>query len=254
MGKQNKQTRNEAEFKRSEQRFDFAVTGLTLRADENGKKRIRGHAAVFDSPSNSPLWWGDIYEVIGRTAFNKTLQEAKDIKALFNHDTALVLGSTKAGTLELKTDDTGLYFEIIPAENLRSYENDLMISIERGDISGCSFGFFPVKWHEEYREKEEIEVLVIDELRLFEVSVVAFPAYGETDVDFRGAQAEKKRRGEDTIEGEIEHSEDNTEGQSSHEEEPAEGHSEEGDQPADDAATEKRRSYWSNFLMIEKLK
>ena len=69
--------------------FEFAETKLELR-EEDGVKKIRGYASVFNSPSNNPLWNG-MHEIIGRNAFVKTLGETNDIKALYNHNTDKVM-------------------------------------------------------------------------------------------------------------------------------------------------------------------
>ncbi len=168
-------------MKKQKRNLDFNIGKIETR-EEDGKKLIRGYASVFDTPSNSKIW--GVREIIGRSAFTKTLKESRDIKALCNHDKAQVLGSTRAETLKLEVDEKGLYFEIDPAEELRSYEKDLLISLERGDVSGCSFGFYIVKFHEEHRGDENY--VIIDELKLLEISVVTFPAYDETSVDHRG--------------------------------------------------------------------
>lgn len=205
--------------------------------EESGKKKIRGYASVFDSPSNNPLW-GDRKEIIGPGAFNKTLRENKNIKALYNHNTDKILGSVRAGTLELKIDANGLYFEIEPAEELRSYEKDLLISLKRKDVSGCSFGFYPVKYHYETRDSEDF--VIIDELKLFEISIVPFPAYSEAGADFRN---EGKNETENTIDivepinkkpGATEEPDPTT------------------DQP--DNSTESKRSYWETQMLILKLR
>ncbi len=70
--------------------------------DDGGNLSIEGYFAVF----------GSVYEIapglsesIAPGAFDNTL--SGDIRALINHDTTLVLGRTKAGTLNLRTDNRG---------------------------------------------------------------------------------------------------------------------------------------------------
>jgi HK97 family phage prohead protease len=169
--------------------FDIGIDNLEVRADEGGKKLIRGHAAVFNQKS-LPIWRG-FRELIRPGAFAKTIQEA-DIRALVNHDTSMVLGRNKAGTLTLQEDQHGLYVEIDPPDT--SYARDLIVSLERGDINQFSFGFQIVKSREiteNNREDGKSETLhEILEVRLFEVSVVTFPAYPQTNAKYRNEEAE----------------------------------------------------------------
>ncbi len=224
MGKQLKQKRS----------LDFNNINISVKT-EDGKKKIRGHASVFDSPSNNPLW-GDKKEIIGRSAFNKTLKENKDIKSLYNHNTDKVLGSLRAETMNINIDDTGLYFEIEPAEKLRSYEEDLIISLERGDISGCSFGFVPIKAH--YETRNGHKYVVIDELKLLEISLTPFPAYDQADADFRN---EEKSEEKNTIEVEDEKPEPASE-------EIPGATQDQPEEPTDNKA------FWDNEMLILKLK
>lgn len=139
---------------------------------QDGKPRIiAGYAAVFNSPSAD---LGGFIEIIHDGAFSKTLQESKDIKALWNHNPDIVLGSTKAGTLILSEDNTGLRYEIIPSESYMNYVE----TIERGDVTGSSFGFYVVK--DELELVGEQIIRHIYEVQLIEISPTAFPAYPAT--------------------------------------------------------------------------
>lgn len=156
-------------------------TKLETRDEQDGEMVIEGYFAVFNKETE--LWPG-AYEEIVPTAFDKTL--SNDIRALINHDTRLVLGRNKAGTLELKTDSRGLWGRIkinpndIDAVNL--YER-----VKRGDVDQCSFGFNILSEDTDYREDGTVKWR-ITEVDLHEVSVVTFPAYEDT-----GVQARKKQ-------------------------------------------------------------
>jgi hypothetical protein len=137
---------------------------------------IRGYAAVFNE-------WADIIpglfrERIAPGAFRKTIHEA-DVRALVNHDPNYVLGRNKAGTLALREDKHGLAVEIEPPD--AQWARDLMVSMKRGDITQMSFGFRPVKWTEENGGPNEPLDVTLQEARLFDVSVVTFPAYAQTE-------------------------------------------------------------------------
>lgn len=146
-----------------------------LRMD--GEGRIEGYAAVFDSLS---LDLGGFREKIRPGSFRKTLTEA-DVRGLFNHEPNFVLGRNRAGTLELSEDSRGLHFRATPPA--ATWVADLRLSIERGDIDQGSFSFDTIRdeWTNgpEGRERELIEV------RLYDVSVVTYPAYPQTNVAVR---------------------------------------------------------------------
>jgi len=139
MGKENKSLNKE------ERHF---LTNAEYRITDNSiekEKILEGYAAVFDVAANI----GGLYrEYVRSTAFNKTIKEA-DIRALFNHDSNYVLGRNKAGTLELITDNKGLFFRIYLPKT--EWANGLMEQIRRGDITQCSCGFRAIneRWYKE---------------------------------------------------------------------------------------------------------
>ena len=146
--------------------------------DENGNPTIEGYFAVFNS----------IYEIapgmtesVAPGAFSKTL--AGDIRALTNHDTTLVLGRTKAHTLELREDEHGLWGKISinpnDADAMNLYER-----VRRGDVDQCSFGFDIVSEETDFREDGSVH-WTIQDVMLYEVSCCTFPAYQETNISAR---------------------------------------------------------------------
>jgi HK97 family phage prohead protease len=161
-----------------------------FRADESdGKKYIEGHFAVFNSLYE--LWPGAT-ESIDSKAFDGALDD--DIRALTNHDTTLVLGRNKAGTLQLKVDEKGLWARIDINENDQDAMN-LYARVQRGDVNQCSFGFDILEEDTEYREDGTVH-WTIKRVKLYEVSVVTFPAYVDTSVQARRKDYEqiKKRQ------------------------------------------------------------
>lgn len=159
------------------ERRTYANT-IEVRAQDDGSFRAVGYAAVFDKLSE-PL--GGFVEKIGTGAFTKTAKEA-DVRALFNHDPSLLLGRSTAGTLKLDVDERGLKYEIdLPPTQLG---RDVAKLIERGDISGSSFGFKAIDddWDE---DDEGRLVRTLNEVRLYDVGPVTFPAYTDTEVDLR---------------------------------------------------------------------
>lgn len=164
-----------------------APSSFDTRSDDNGMY-IEGYFAVFNS--NYEIF-SDASESVAPGAFTNTL--GGDIKALCDHDTRLVLGRNKAGTLELREDSHGLWGRITINPNDSDAVN-LYERVKRGDVDQCSFGFEIVREDSEFRDDGSVH-FTIREVRLFEVSVVTFPAYAETSVSARKQDvAEIKKR------------------------------------------------------------
>jgi HK97 family phage prohead protease len=162
--------RGERVTKGIEQRIAFQ--DLEIRQEGDGLT-LRGYAAVFNSPSQ-PL---PFIETIQPGAFADSLKSRNDIKLLWNHDTGIVLGSTRAGTLQLGEDQRGLFVEA----NLPDTQagRDAVVSIQRGDVTGFSFGFRVPSGGDEWASANE---RILKRVNIHEVSVgVAFPAYLGTE-------------------------------------------------------------------------
>jgi HK97 family phage prohead protease len=151
--------------------------------EENEQLHIAGYFSVF----------GGTYEIgpgmtesVDRHAFDNTL--GGDIRALTNHDTTLVLGRTKAHTLDLRVDEHGLFGDVVINPNDQDAMN-LYERVKRGDVDQCSFGFNIVSEETEFRDDGSIH-WTITEVELHEVSVCTFPAYEDTNVSAREAQRE----------------------------------------------------------------
>jgi len=159
--------------------------------DDGGNLAIEGYFAVFDS--NYEIAPG-MSESIAHGAFDKTL--SGDIRALINHDTTLVLGRTKANTLQLRTDSHGLWGHIDINPNDSDAMN-LYNRVQRGDVDQCSFGFDIISEETDFREDGSVH-WTIKEVELYEVSPCTFPAYEETNIAARAKERDdlKKRRSE----------------------------------------------------------
>ena len=157
------------------------------RSDDNGMY-IEGYFAVFNS--NYEIYPG-CTESVSPDAFNNTL--GGDIKALCDHDTRLVLGRNKAGTLDLRADSHGLWGRITINPNDSDAVN-LYERVKRGDVDQCSFGFDTREEEADFRDDGSVHFTLTD-VTLYEVSVVTFPAYSETSVSARKQDvAEIKKR------------------------------------------------------------
>jgi len=163
------------------------ATPPEIRAGEAAGRVARGYAALFNVPADI----GGIFtETIAPGAFTETLRTA-DVRALIAHDSGRVIGRSKAGTLRLSEDAKGLLVEIDLPDTTDG--RDLAVQLERGDISGMSFGFYATK--EEWDESGKVPHRTILRAELIEVSAVAFPAYPDTSLALRSLeQARKERR------------------------------------------------------------
>ena len=148
---------------------------------DDGGPHISGYFAVFNS--NYEIAPG-MSESIAPGAFSRTL--ANDVRALINHDSTLVLGRTKAGTLALREDTRGLWGDITINPNDQDAMN-LYERVKRGDVDQCSFGFEIVHEETEFREDGSVH-WTITEVELYEVSACTFPAYEATNISAREAQ------------------------------------------------------------------
>lgn len=150
---------------------------LKTRAEDD-EMVIEGYFAVFNSETE--LFRG-AYEEISPGAFNDTL--SNDIRALINHDTGLVLGRNKSGTLDLKSDSRGLW-GVIRINGNDSDAVNLYQRVKRGDVDQCSFGFNIISEETDFRDDGTVK-WTLKEIDLHEVSVVTFPAYADTGVQAR---------------------------------------------------------------------
>ncbi|MCZ9840623.1 HK97 family phage prohead protease [Brachyspira hyodysenteriae] len=152
------------------------------KSTEEEPLKLRGYAIVYNSLSE-PLY-GDLFrERINRGAFTKSLLE-NDQVCLWGHDTRYVLGRKSAGTLILREDEKGLYFEVSMPNT--TWARDLKESVDRGDIKQMSFGFKVVRdnWIDDKETLKEygMPIREVEEIALHEISLVTFPAYTETNV------------------------------------------------------------------------
>jgi HK97 family phage prohead protease len=163
-----------------ERRF---VRGGQLRAKQGDKLGIEGYSAVFDQPYDN----GWFIETIKPGAFSRALREKQDVRCLFNHDPNNLIGRSKSGTLTMEEDTTGLHFACDTNPDVR-VAVDVQGMISRGDLDGCSFAFQATKvtWREEKNaDGQYIQYRDIEDLDLFDVGPVTYPAYEGTSVSER---------------------------------------------------------------------
>jgi HK97 family phage prohead protease len=162
--------------KQVSEKRSLAFTNLEMRANGDGTTLV-GYAAVWDSPSE-PLPW---IEYVRRGAFAKTLKDGADVRLLIDHE-GVPLARTKSGTLRLMEDDRGLRTET-DLDPMNPDAARIISAMRRGDLSQMSFAFRTVKdsWNADRTVRE------LREVRLYDVSVVTFPAYEETVAELRAS-------------------------------------------------------------------
>ena len=161
-----------------------------LRANTESRTII-GYAAKFECWSEPIMGW--FREKIDRDAFSEC--DVTDVIMCFNHNVDSILARTTSGTLTLSTDEDGLRFEFeAPATSLG---NDMVELVRRGDISKCSFKFTVEEDEWLYASKEngleydERTIRKID--KLYDVSLVVYPAYTDTEASLRHLEERKQQ-------------------------------------------------------------
>lgn len=157
--------------------------------EENEDLYIEGYFSVFNT--DYELWPGAT-ESVAPGAFSDTL--GNDVRALIDHESRLVLGRSRAGTLELREDSHGLWGRI-KINRADSDAMNLYERVRRGDVDQCSFGFDITAEETDYRDDGSVHWTIMG-VNLYEVSVVTFPAYEATLVSARKKDYEeiKKRQ------------------------------------------------------------
>lgn len=164
-------------------------TSLTKTADfraateEGGKKYLSGYFIRFNEETQ--LYRGQ-FETVAPEAIPDDIAD-QDIRALFDHDTGKVLGRTSAGTMTLRKDDKGL-FGTVEINDDDPEALSIYAKVKRGDVSQASFGFYIRDQKVEKRDDGWHNTLT--DVDLFEVSVVAFPAYETTEIGARSRDNE----------------------------------------------------------------
>ena len=160
----------------------IVVRKIEVRKADQGKY-LEGYAAVFFDPANPEQTqfrlWGNTFERIMPSAFTNALARPDDVRCLFNHDDCEIYGRTAAGTMTLSVDKVGLRFSCLLPDT--DDAGELVTSIERGDISGCSFGFRAdaVTW----RDVNDQTFRELTDVSLYDVGPCTFPAYSGTSTE-----------------------------------------------------------------------
>jgi len=120
--------------------------------------QVAGYASVFEEKNS----YG---EVVRYGAFAESLSSGRQVRFLFNHDPAAVIGRI----LEIQEDEKGLFFV---AEFLSEVEQarNVYQMLKNKAIDGVSIGF--IATDDDYQNG----VRFVKKAELWEISIVTFPA------------------------------------------------------------------------------
>jgi len=151
---------------------------VRAKAGASNVSTIEGYASVTESPFEMWDWLGPYSEVVRTGAFGKTLAENPQVQLLLNHG-GLAMAYTKAGSLRLSEDATGLHMEA-DVSTKRSDVGDMLAALEDGSVDEMSFAFRVTRqqWSPDYDQRDILEV----DLHRGDVSVVNFGANPATSV------------------------------------------------------------------------
>ena len=153
---------------------------------EDGQEVVVGYGSIFNSKSEN---LGGFYEFISPTAISQETIAKSDVRALINHDQNLILARSTTGTLDLTVDEKGLKYEFEIPEGL-SYGKDLAINMKNGNLNQSSFAFTVASNGDEWSTDEDgNDIRTITSIdKLYDISVVSYPAYSQADSDLVVAQ------------------------------------------------------------------
>lgn len=142
-------------------------------------RRVEGYAALFNTETDL----GEFRERIAPGAFRRTLDSRRNVRALYDHRSGDVLGTTQAATLELKEDAKGLRFALELPDT--TVGRDVAELVKRGDVAGCSFGFRVAPGGDRWEQRDGKSIRTLTDVDLAEVTLTADPAYADTEVALR---------------------------------------------------------------------
>lgn len=162
-----------------ERRYTSSVVQVRT-ADE--RRKIGGYAAVFNRYSDN---LGGFIEQVAPSFFNKSRADGwPDVIARYNHDDNMLLGTTGAGTLDLRLDETGLLYEVDPPQS----RADILELVSRGDVRKSSFAFRVYEDGDEWTVNDLGNVVrTLISGQLVDVAPVNRPAYPDSTAGLRSA-------------------------------------------------------------------
>jgi HK97 family phage prohead protease len=165
--------------------YEIRSISGNLRASSPGK--LAGFAILYNSLSQD---LGGFVEQVKPGALKRSLAQPDNIRAYVEHDPHKLLARVGSRTLELREHDKGIYFELSLPDV--SYARDLGVLVERGDITGVSFGFRVNPGGESWEMRNGQLMRDLTDIDLREISIVGDPAYADTSVAMRSMEEWQK--------------------------------------------------------------
>jgi HK97 family phage prohead protease/HK97 family phage major capsid protein len=167
-------------------KMELRVANTKLVANEDGSLKVSGYVNKTGEYSEILGVTKRFKEKIAKGTFSRAIRNsAIDIDFLAEHNNKQILASTRNGSLELTEDEQGLFMSanITPT----SWGRDYYELINSGILRNMSFGFRTIKDSWRMIESNLYE-RTIEELELFEVSVVKNPAYSQSTIAARSIE------------------------------------------------------------------
>ena len=171
---------------------EYRAFSIEAREESEAAGRIHGRAVIFNSPAvmfTDPATGIEYKEQVDAAAFEGA--EMSDVILNVNHE-GQALARTRNHTLALEIGEEGMDIEADMTKSQAS--RDALEAVQNGLLDKMSFAF-TVREDSYDSETHTRTIRKID--RLFDVSLVNFPAYEQTSVsarDYYGAKAEAERR------------------------------------------------------------
>lgn len=146
-----------------------------LRAAGDGR-RVEWMPALYGVRSQD---LGGFYEIIRPGAFDRTLRTPQNVLALANHDPSQLLGSTRSGTLQLRSDSRGLHASVLLPDT--QLGRDTYELVKRGDLAAGSFAFTVAKGGETWTTEGGARLRYLSDVNLFDATLTPIPAYMATE-------------------------------------------------------------------------
>lgn len=190
--------------KKLNRQIEFQVSGLHVREAEDGQRgrTVEGYAVLFAVRSRNLTPWSsyrEVYEIMEPGCITNDLLYRSDVPLTAFHKNDCILGRWRQGkgTLSLMLDERGLKISCTLAETATA--DELLSSIERGDVSGMSFAFTADEDDNENgvsyertdaktKDGKEIWLRHVKKVTgLYDVTIAGHPAYPQTTLEAREA-------------------------------------------------------------------
>lgn len=165
-------------------KMELRFQNVELQTNKGDLLTVSGYVNKTNQLSNVLGVSKKFREKIAKGAFARAIKRTnRDVDFLAEHNSKLILASTRNGSLTLLEDDEGLYMSATIAPT--SWGKDYYELINSGILKNMSFGFRTIKdsWK---ANSDGIYERTIEDLELYEVSVVKDPAYSQSTISARG--------------------------------------------------------------------